>query len=354
MKEVALTKEKKNFDFVDTIRCIAMIGIVFEHAVYNGSDIFQLFSTKHIIYIGLLQLSKFGTIAFFVLAGFLLGNKFFSYSSWEYFKRRLSTVFLPWLIWSIIFILALLAQKYVVLKDKFALGKLLWENVKLTYLYTNYWFIINFMFCIGLLLIFKRYLYQWWLGALLFFASLVYSVNVYFEWFKPSHTIAIFGFVFFLWLGAMLNNKWELVEAKIKKTPDLIFIVLFLASFILSVLDTLNLISYNSADPYNTLRISNVIYSLVTILLFFKIKNFKFIKYLKPRETTFGVYLIHYIILVILLPELLRPLKLPTMQEMTIGGLILYVLCRFVLVYGITMLLIWSINKSKYRWIIGR
>jgi hypothetical protein len=354
MEEVALTKEKKNFDFVDTIRCIAMIGIVFEHAVYNGSDIFQLYSTKHIIYIGLLQLSKFGTIAFFVLAGFLLGSKFFSYSSWEYFKRRLSTVFVPWLIWSIIFILALLVQKYVVLKDKFVLGELLWENTKLTYLYTNYWFIINFMFCIGLLLIFKRYLYQWWLGLLLFLASLVYSVNVYFEWFKPSHTIAIFGFVFFLWLGAMLNKKWDWVEEKIKKTPYLVFIVLFLASFILSVLDTVNLIEHDSIDPYNTLRISNVIYSLATIFLFFKIKNFKFIKYLKPRETTFGVYLIHYIILVILIPELLRPLKLPAIQELTIGGLIFYVLCRFVLVYGITMFLIWSINKYRYRWLIGR
>ena len=63
---------KKNFDFVDSIRCLAMIGIVLEHSIYNGTYIFDGFPPKHILYICLIQLSKFGTIAFFILAGFLL------------------------------------------------------------------------------------------------------------------------------------------------------------------------------------------------------------------------------------------------------------------------------------------
>ncbi|WP_410221956.1 acyltransferase family protein [Pedobacter sp.] len=354
MQNTELVQEKKNFDFVDTIRCIAMMGIVFEHSVYSGTYIFDSFSLKHIVYISLIQLSKFGTIAFFVLAGFLLGSKFVSYSSWQYFKRRLSTVFVPWLIWSSIFITVVLIQQYIVLKDKFDLRQLLPEKLKMTYLYTNYWFIINFLFCIGLLLIFKRFLYKWWLGVIFLLFSLTYSVNVYFEWYTPSHTTAIFGFVFYLWLGAMLNKNWVYIEQKLKHISYPVIIILFILSFVCSVWDSMNLINLQSSDPYNTLRISNIFYSLITIFLLLKIKNFGFTKYLKPRETTFGVYLIHYILVTNLLPEIFRPFKLPQIQDMSLAGMFAYVCCRFMIVYGTTLLLIWGISKSRAKWIIGR
>ena len=354
MQSTELAQEKKNFDFVDTIRCIAMMGIVFEHSVYSSSYTYDNLSLKYIVYISLIQLSKFGTIAFFVLAGFLLGSKFVSYSSWQYFKRRLSTVFVPWLIWSSIFIAVVLIQQYIVLKDKFNLAELLPEKIKMTYLYTNYWFIINFLFCIGLLLIFKRFLYRWWLGAIFFVCSLIYSINVYFEWFTPSHTTAIFGFVFYLWLGAIFNKNWSYIEQKLKHISYPVIIALFILSFACSVLDSMNLIRHQSTDPYNTLRFSNIIYSLITIVLLLKIKNFGFIKYLKPRETTFGVYLIHYILVTNLLPEIFRPFKLPLMQDMSLAGMLAYVCCRFIIVYGITLLLIRGISRSRLKWIIGR
>ncbi|MDQ0968507.1 hypothetical protein QFZ20_003910 [Flavobacterium sp. W4I14] len=56
--------KKKNFDFVDTIRCISMIGIVFEHCAIVGDP-----KTSN-LYLGMLHVSvmqffKFATIAFF-------------------------------------------------------------------------------------------------------------------------------------------------------------------------------------------------------------------------------------------------------------------------------------------------
>ena len=353
MQNKELVQEKKNFDFVDTIRCISMMGIVWEHSAYNGPYIHDGFSLKHIVYISLIQLPKFGTIAFFVLAGFLLGSKFTTYSSWEYFKRRLSTIFVPWLIWSLIFITVVLLQLYIVLKDKFDFGKLFVEKIKMTYLYTNYWFIINFLFCIGLLLIFKKYLYKWWLGGLFLLFSLIYSVNVYFEWFTPAHTTAIFGFVFYLWLGAIANKNWHRIERTVNNIPYPVIIILVIATFIWAVLDIMGLES-KSSDPYNTLRISNVIYSIVVILLLFKIRNFGFIKYLKPRETTFGVYLVHYILVTNLLPEVFRPFNLPPIQNMSLIGMTGYILSRFIIVYATTLFLIWAISKTKLKWIVGR
>lgn len=350
------TPVKKNFDFVDTIRCLAMMGIVMEHSVYNGTYIFEGFPAKHIVYIGLIQFSKFGTIAFFLLAGFLLGDKFTNYSSWQYFKRRLSTVFLPWLIWSLVFLCAIIVQNYIATHKSgdFHLKELLIEKIEMIYLFTNYWFIINFLFCIAILLCFKKYLYEWWLGAVFLVLTLTYSANVYFEWFITSHTIAIFGFIFYLWLGAILNKYWGKIDAIIKKTPYVVFIGLFLISFTWAIFDIMNLITIKSEDPYNTLRISNIIYSLASIFLLFKIREFRFTKYLKPRETTFGVYLIHYILVANLLPEVFRPFHLVPIQEMSLVNMVLFVAIRFIIVYGATMILIFLISKTKLKWIIGR
>lgn len=347
---------KKNFAFIDAIRCLAMIGIVMEHSVYNGTYIFDGFPPKHILYICLIQLSKFGTIAFFVLAGFLLGDKFTSYSSWQYFKRRIANTFLPWLIWSLILLVSLLTQLYVISLKSGEIFEFLPEltsKIKIVYLYTNYWFIINFMFCIAILLCFKKHLYSLWLGALLFVFSLIYSINVYFEWFIPSHTIAIFGFIFYLWLGAICNHYWDQLENFFHKTAIIVFVFLFLITFIWAVFDTTQLMGAKSVDPYNTLRLSNIFYSIATLGLLFKIRNFNFTKLVKPRKTTFGIYLIHYILIVSLLPEIFRPFHLIPFQEMSIPFMLFYVFIRFSIVYGLSLTIIWLLNKTKLRWIVA-
>jgi hypothetical protein len=348
--------KKINYDFIDSIRCLAMMGIVLEHSTYRGSYIFKDFSSNHILYISLIQLSKFGTIAFFVLAGFLLGEKFTTYTPLEYFKRRVGNTVKPWLIWSIIFLFAILIQRYIALNSNgdFHFWSEIKNNITLIYLYTNYWFIINFLICIGVLLCFKKYLYSVKLGAVLLIFSLIYSVNVYYEWFTPSHTIAIFGFVFYLWLGAYLNKNWIIISSIIKKVPYYIFIALFLVTFYWSIRDIMHLINVKSSDPYNTLRISNIAYSIVIILLLFKIEKFSFTKYLKPRETTFGLYLIHYILVINLLPEVFRPFHIQPIENMTMFNMIIFILIRFFIVYGVTHFIIYLINKTNFKWIIGR
>lgn len=347
---------KKNFDFIDSIRCIAMIGIVMEHSVYVGTYVFKGLNTNHLVYMGLIQLSKFGTIAFFLLAGFLIGDKFKDYSPLVYFKRRLSNTFKPWLLWSLVFLFAILFKEWVVMHRDATFDYLgsLEQTLKIVYLFSNYWFIINFLICIAILLIFRKYLYSNFLGLVLLVASLTYSVNIYFEWFEPLHTTAIFGFVFYLWLGAKLHQKWDVVEKTIQKIPLFIFLIAFGATFVLSLNETAYLWSIKSTDPYNTLRLSNILYSMASIALLLKIRNFAFVKYIKPRETTFGIYLIHYIFVYSILPELFRPLHLPEVTQMSIGMMLLYVAIRFILTYGITWALVNMLSRSKIKWVVGR
>ena len=333
-----------------------MMFIVFEHSAHSGIYIYPDLSIKHLVYMGIIQIAKPGTIAFFILAGFLIGSKFKDYSPSEYFKRRLSSTFIPWMVWSLVFVCTMSLKFWIVFRkdNNFNLFSMILGSFKTVYLYSNYWFIINFLICIGILLLFRKHLYSKILGSVLFAFTLIYSINIHYEWFPPMHTMAIFGFVFFLWLGAQMNKNWDFIKKWIEKTPNFILLILFVLSFTLSIFEISGLFLSKSIDPYNTLRFSNILYSLISIAILLKIRNFNFTKFFLPRETTFGIYLVHYIIVFNIIPEILRPLHIPLTQNLSIIGLISISLMKFIIVYSLSFGLVYALNKTRYKWIIGR
>jgi len=345
---------KKNYDFIDAIRGVAMMSIVAEHSVAFNVPYMPLGTTKYWVFISLIQLTKFGTVAFFLLAGFLIGEKFADYSPSQYLKRRISTTFGPWVFWSLVYVLGMIInlriKERIYHNGQFTLHNIL-EQTKIVYLYTSYWFIINFLISISILLICRKYLYSLYLGGVLLLFTLFYAVDIHYEWIDPRHTTAIFGFVFFLWLGAQLRKHWAAIEQRAYKTSYLLLLILLLLTFAASLFEMTQLRGH-SLDPFNTLRISNIFFSLVFFALLLRIRNYKFVNSLKPRQTTYGIYLIHYILLVYLFPELMMHLgfdinKLPTL---------LFVLSKavvFVLLYSLTWGIVTLIGKSKVKKLIG-
>ena len=351
---------KKNYEFIDSIRAIAMISIVMEHCfsfddhMYHQPDKLSLYT-----YVAAIQFIKFGTIAFFLLSGFLIGEKFTDYTPVQYLKRRVDNTILPWVFWSLFF-LAMMILNDVVSAYQFNHGQfephygaIVWHYAVTIYLYTSYWFIPNFLICIGVLLIFKRYLYSYWLGAGLFVCTILYMFNIYHEWVEPRHSTAILGFVFFLWMGAQLNRNLAQLEKWLDKTPVLLWAFLSLITLVAGVFETQHLKTLHSVDPYNTLRFSNILYSLCFFFLLLKIKSFKFAKYLKSRETTYGIYLIHYILVYSLLPMIFTSLRFG-INQLTYAEVWCYLIARFVIAYGLTFILVTLINKSRAKWLIGR
>ncbi|GAB3919046.1 acyltransferase family protein [Mucilaginibacter boryungensis] len=351
------TPAKRNYTFIDNIRCIAMMGIVADHAFNVGDYIFKTHSASFWAYGINIQLAKFGTITFFLLAGFLLGDKFAEYTPAQYLKRRFKNTFRPWIIWSLIFLIAIMAKSAVmalrIYHDPFDVWASLLSTLKIVYLYSNYWFIINFLICIGILLMFKRRLYSWKLGVALLACTLFYSINVYFEWIEPIHTTALFGFVFFLWLGAQMHKNWEMVERKIRTMPLLVFTGMFLMTLALTMAETHVLLQRHSIEPYNTLRVTNLLYSLAVFALLVKIRDFNLLSYFKPRETTFGIYLIHYIIIYNILPEILIHLDVVNAADMSLAGICTYQYSRFIITYVVTFFIVKGINTTRFKWIIG-
>ena len=225
------------------------------------------------------------------------------------------------------------------------------NNVKIIYLYSNYWFIINFLVSISILLVFRKYLYSWWLGFILGLFSLFYAINIHLEWVSPKHTTAILGFVFFLWLGAQMRKHMDAMENFAKRLSYPLWLILLTVTYSLSIYE-INVLNGKSIDPVNTLRISNILFSLVCFMLLFKIKSFRVVSYLKPRQTTFGIYLIHYLVLIFLLPEIFIHFTI-NVNELNIPQYLLLKLITFLLTYGITLAMVLGISNSPVKKLVG-
>ncbi len=336
-----------------------MMSIVIEHSIsFDSAQYAPTDKLSIITFTTIVQCIKFGTIAFFLLAGFLIGEKFTTYTPLQYLKRRLDNTILPWIFWSLFF-LGTMVLNDVISAYQFNHGQFepnytarFFNYFKVIYLYSSYWFIPNFLICIGILLLFQRYLYSYWLGAGLLLFTVLYMFNIYYEWIEPRHSTAIFGFVFFLWLGAQFNKHLAGLEKWLDKTSVWMWVALSIITGIIGIQEILYL-KPHSIDAFNTLRASNILYSLCFFFLLLKMKNFKFINYLKPRETTYGIYLIHYIIVAMALPLIFPSLRFG-IKHLSYGEVWLYLPARFIIAYSITFVIVTLINKSRAKWLIGR
>jgi hypothetical protein len=269
-----------------------MIGIVFEHSSVLWDDLYTSFSDK-LIQASVVQFFKFATIIFFLIGGFLINHKFSEYTPLEYLKNRFKNTIGPWLFWIGVLITLNLVHMYFMHmkfdKPVLPIFDFLTSQLKNIVFYTSFWFILNFLICITILLLFQRYLYKIWFGVVLGMISLFYSFNLYVGWVTTEHTTALFGFVFYLWLGVYINRYYDKVLKYVNHISWGSIITINLLLFILADAEILFLMQHGSLDSFNTLRISNILYSLSMFALLLKIGPLTFFQRLKPRQKTFGV-----------------------------------------------------------------
>lgn len=356
MAEIKITKT--NYDFIDTLRFISMFGIVMEHSSFFFGAKFSSLNEK-IIQIFSLQVFKFGTIIFFLLAGFLIGDKFYTYSTKEYLKRRLDNTAKPWLFWATLLFLLNFIDAIV---KNIKYGDIAFTNINFKSIIfdfgnivfnTSYWFIPNFLICIAILLLFRKYLYSKVFGAFLLFLSLFYSINLYIQLIPTSHTSALFGFIFYLWLGVQLNKYFDRFKSFINETSLFKLSTVLIITFILSSLESYNLLIQLPTDPFNTLRITNILYSLVSFAFLFKLGSKISIHKFNPSKFTFGIYLVHQILVFRLMPLIFRPFNINFIDKSAYYYLAIQLL-TFLVVYTGSIALVAGLNRiPKLRWLIG-
>jgi hypothetical protein len=284
------------------MRFWSMVSII---AVHCANEL-ELVKAPHThLGIAIITAFKFGTIGFFLVSGFLLGERVDRRNPVEYFMRRLNKIFLPWLFWFGILCALLSVHRLVdhglrpadpVQVLRFALG-LAWSCL----VESPFWFVPNLLLCLAILLACRRYLYTLKLGAILFAANLVYVVNIYAQWFQLRHTQALFAFVFYLWLGSYAANNFAKINQVLERIPILLFVTLAICTGVASYFESSLLAIHNNPTPFNTLRLSNQAFSICMALVFFKLRRATWPRIIDVRRDTFGLYLTHAIGMLILM-----------------------------------------------------
>ncbi len=290
MANISIKEKSDSPDYyqVTNIRFLSMVTIVAMH-----TEIFKLSFAGNQLNLIIYQLLKFGTIGFFIISGFLLGHKLIEVHPFDYFKRRLRTIFRPWLFWAGLF-------SVIALINKGLSGKITFNDVTSQIYYTlfisNYWFVINFLFALGILLLFRKYFQNFWFSCLLLLSSLFYGINLYLGWIPTNHTTAIFGYIFYIWTGIQVSIYRNQVISFLDSVNWFWIITAVLASFFIAYSEAVFLFK-RSPDFLSSLRVSNQIYSIVFFFALLKINRPINPSWMNVRQETYGIYLIHWLIL---------------------------------------------------------
>jgi len=157
-------------------------------------------------------------------------------------------------------------------------------------------------------------------------------------------------------MGYQLNKNYPAFINWAKGLSNGLLLLLFAVTYALSCAESINLIHLGSDDAFNTLRISNILFSLVCFVILFKFSDHIKVQWLKPRQTTFGVYLIHETLVFYLMPLIFTPLGIDYNNHTPMGTMVLLQLFRFAIVYttAYLMSLGFGYAPKKIRWIVGQ
>jgi hypothetical protein len=335
-----------NYPFVDWIRMISMVGIIWAHTPsfdtnQNFADLDNL-----PLYLFFMAFFKFGVICFFMISGFLLARKMNEVPAGQYFKNRVKVTLYPYLFAFALIILLFLFKTQVLNQPS---GYSFGGYVSFMFFTSALWFLPNYWISLLALLSFKKHLNNWYVGlGFLSLTSIFTYFYVYTEYARP-HAHALFGFVFYLWLGYYIGRKrlhlyfenWNLT----------LLIVVFIGCYILTSLESHWLFQEKLKEPLSILRISNQFYSVSAFILMVRLFRKPMVSRLfNPRKETFGIYLYHMFPLAVLAfgVKIMDKFGIYTYSNYT-PVFIGWFLLKFVFVYVATLILV----KVLLRYNIG-
>ena len=346
-----------NHLFVDTVRFWSTLAIV---AIHSATLFDKLHKGSTLLAQSVATPFKFGTIAFFLASGFLLGERLDNCRPGEYLQKRLKKVFLPWLFWFVLLIGFFLTSKvyHHQLTLSFRLDTLgiIGRQAVNCLLMTPFWFVPNLLLSLCVLLLFRKRLNDLRFGAVLLAINLFYVVNIYKLWLPSSHTEAMFGFVFYLWLGTYAARHFGRLSGWIARIPSAAMLGLTLLTAVIALLEARLLGHLRSPDPMNSLRLSNQIFSISVVLMLLKLPRPTWPRFVNVRNNTFGLYLTHTMVLSLVLHTMMHLLARSSKMwlEDSNAGLVCLWVSAVVATYAACLLVTQAIHSQpRLRWLIG-
>lgn len=217
---------------------------------------------------------------------------------------------------------------------------------------SSYWFIFSFLIALGLFFVFWRHSDSTLYGLVTGLIAVFYSVNIYFGWIEQRHNLAMPAYLFYLWLGVWLSRH-ENVITYIQKMPNKWLVgsvVLFLC---LAVVESKYLWSINSVSPFNTIRLSNQLFSMSFFALLLKNDFSSKLVWLNPRSESFGIYLYHlYFIEAFSIFSTYFSFMLYSVDYtgLALAGI---TILRWIIIYTLTLMFVKLVNQTRFRWLLG-
>jgi len=286
------------YSYLNTTRFFSMFAIVFEHSFLLPN------SERSLIEQFLMQIFKYGTVCFFLVSGFLIGvRQDYESKQTKYYFSRVKSVFVPWLIFSSLLILIKTVSNLIkintfdithALNEFFSTGK---EII----FHTAYWFVPSYLITLIAFNILIKIKYCDISTFILSFVTTFFALNIYLNIIPSSHTTSIVAFLPILWLGYFIvKHQTEFLNIIIKIGKKKLYL-LGIITLILQLIETYFINAAGVGDPFNTLRLSNLMYGIIVFCLFSHPDNsIQLPSFLNPRKSTFGIYLTHTLIGVVL------------------------------------------------------
>lgn len=272
---------------INSIRFIAMFGVLFIHSAGSYLKFFVSKENTFGVFSFLISIMKFSTIVFFLISGYLFElnkNKYVDFKT--FLIGKYSNLLKPYLT---IFLIPICLFFFFSHPDfheatfKTVINwyvKTIFDQIFLT----NYWFIpvLVLYFMVNFFVPYRALKILFPISIAI---TLFYSINLYFNFVRTEHTLSFLGFLSFFFLGRLQAYK------KYKPVKFYCKIILAFLFLFLSLAET-NVLHYyfHSQDAANTLKISNILFSISIVVLLKDMRQFP-AKILKID--TYFIYLIH-------------------------------------------------------------
>jgi membrane-bound acyltransferase YfiQ involved in biofilm formation len=286
---------RRQYLFVDNARFLSVIAIVIRHCELSLYDN----SSGPLLESAITQFRTFGVQLFFVVTAFLMadwlerekgGPRAYWLNRWRY-------VAVPWVLWAGAYV-ALDLAKLLALPGSVNTG--IATEILRALFFQSYWYVPVLFFSTAVLLGLQRFWTSYGLGMAFLALSLMYGVNQYTEWLPTSHTVAVLGYLFSMWIGVNLYYNFDRVSAWARRRSWTMIVLLVLLGFSLTLAEDRIMESLGFVDTYNALQITNQIYAVAVLLALLKLDLCLVPALVDVRKDSYGIYLTHQILATLL------------------------------------------------------
>ena len=341
---------------INIIKFVAISSVIWGHCLSGLQGKVYYTLELQLIQSIFIEIGRIGTILFFLISGIVISDKITQLSWLGFIKYRLNSLIIPWLLFLCLLVLiqmlaggtfTLLAQQQFV-----PFFQVTGAFFKGAIFHAAYWFVPVTIVSTIILILSKKYIQQFSFGLILAGITLFYGINLYFAWIPTNHTKAFIGYTFFLWLGMQIRKHLGAITVFLDKVSWLILLTCFTILFGIACMEGMILTSIGCEDAYASIRITNVLLSILVFLAFLKSNRWQRVKYLKPQNYSFGIYLIHSLIIIGL-----APIVADLITKYDLQSQITYLELTQVLFFSGVLILYYIIvaliKRSRYRFILG-